>query len=240
MMLVISLCLLVHVVSAFVHPGGRSSTFGGLQRRSQKEKPRTVLAETLADVGLRDPRLSTFMGFLEQTGLVGLITDEGADYTLLAPTNEVFDRLSPLRRKALTSKLWVTEVNDLFSNHIIEGTYKLEDMASGDLLMTEYVGRIDTPTQEEIEEMDEDEEQVELLPYDERQPLMWRVKKSTGESFISDMPVVDSLECDTGGVFHVIDAINWPRYMKDNGWRLPEEKEGNPQAFQMPPLSFNK
>ncbi len=86
----------------------------------------------VAALAAYDGRLSTFATMLNASGLRTAVSARGP-YTVFAPTNEAFTKLSHARLTALLSRAGRAELTKLVGDHVVRGRLLSKDLKSGSL-----------------------------------------------------------------------------------------------------------
>jgi uncharacterized surface protein with fasciclin (FAS1) repeats len=110
----------------FIYPlAGKSNEIS-----SKIEHPKTILDEVL-----ENPSLSTLSRVIVNTNLVELLEGQGP-FTLFAPTNEAFAKLSPVTLEDWLKPSNKEKLTAILKYHIVFGKMTLEEMKKNKGLMT--------------------------------------------------------------------------------------------------------
>jgi uncharacterized surface protein with fasciclin (FAS1) repeats len=95
-----------------------------------------VQADNLVELIRKEGNFSMFLEALESTGMMETLTSQGP-FTLLAPSDEAFQKLNPNALKIMFQYSYKEELAELLQYHVIPGEYTKEDIQQfGDSLET--------------------------------------------------------------------------------------------------------
>lgn len=155
------------------------------------EQPAPPAGEaTVLDMARSNPEFTTLARLLNETGL-GETLDGPEPYTLFAPTNTAFDKLSDAERGALSRPESRAALRTRLALHIVPGRLTLADIAG----RAETEGGPITLTTLEGGPLSLREEDGQ-----------WRVTDARGGVSTIAMPDVTA----ANGVIHAVDTVMWP------------------------------
>jgi uncharacterized surface protein with fasciclin (FAS1) repeats len=91
--------------------------------------------ETIVEVAAAKPEFSDLVDAASEAGLVETLREEGP-YTLFAPTNRAFEKLSSTQREELMKEENKEQLKSVINYHIVEGQYTADDLRDGQKLTT--------------------------------------------------------------------------------------------------------
>jgi len=86
-------------------------------------------ARTIVDIATSDDNFTTLVGALQAAGLVDTLKGNGP-FTVFAPTNDAFDRLSKDTLEDLMLPKNKSRLQEILKHHVVSGRYMAKDVTS--------------------------------------------------------------------------------------------------------------
>jgi len=125
-----SLCVIVALVA--LAGSACSSSNGGAAKSSTTPSTAAAPTRNVAELAAYDAQLSTFATMLNVSGVLAAVGAAGR-YTVFAPTNEAFAKLTHSRLNALLSRAGKQELLKLIGGDIVRGRLLAPDLKTGRL-----------------------------------------------------------------------------------------------------------
>jgi uncharacterized surface protein with fasciclin (FAS1) repeats len=109
---------------------GCSSSKGKAAQTSATTSTSIVTNRNVAELAAYDGQLSTFATMLNASGVLTLVGARGP-YTVFAPTNDAFAKLSHARLTELLSRAGKVGLARLIGDHVVLGRLMLNDLKTG-------------------------------------------------------------------------------------------------------------
>jgi transforming growth factor-beta-induced protein len=93
-------------------------------------------ADTIVDLAIGEPSLSTLVTAVTQAELVDALSDTSADLTVFAPNNDAFAKIDPDYLAALLTEPYSMHLSEILLNHVIAGSAMSGDLSDGMMLNT--------------------------------------------------------------------------------------------------------
>jgi transforming growth factor-beta-induced protein len=144
--------------------------------------PGTTTGKNIVQIAQADPELSLLVSLLTSSGLLRALSIGGPN-TLFAPTNAAFEALGPAKLQQLADPLYINELLNILTYHVVAGTLDSADLANTLVVFTV-----------------------------EGQAAQVRTVTSSGETdiFINNAEVVKADQVATNGILHVINQVLLP------------------------------
>lgn len=144
-----------------------------------------VTLSTVVETAIASPNLSTLVAALQRADLVSALNAPGQTYTVLAPTNEAFDKLLQTLGVSRLEDIPTDVLAQVLRNHVISGVAKSTDLSTGYVNTLATFGGTDAP-------------------------ISLYVSTDSGVRFNNAANVTTADVEASNGVVHIIDAVILP------------------------------
>lgn len=104
-----------------------------------------VTLPTIVETAIASPNLSTLVAALQRADLVSALNAPGQTYTVLAPTNEAFDKLLQTLGVSRLEDIPTDVLAQVLRNHVVSGVAKSTDLSTGYVNTLATFGGTDAP-----------------------------------------------------------------------------------------------
>lgn len=156
-----------------------------LSAPSCKDTDDGVTPPTIVETAIASPNLSTLVAALQRADLVSALNAPGQNFTVLAPTNEAFNKLLQALGVSRLEDIPVDVLAQVLRNHVVSGVAKSTDLSTG------YVNTLATFR-------------------GTNDPISLFVNTASGVRFNNTANVTTADVEASNGVVHIIDAVILP------------------------------
>lgn len=100
-----------------------------------RDYPNKDETSNIIDIASSKPEFSTLVDAADEAGISDKLKEEGP-YTLFAPTNRAFEKLSAKEQEELMDENNKEKLKEVLNYHVVEGRYTAEDLEDGQKLTT--------------------------------------------------------------------------------------------------------